>query len=359
MKKLLAAALSAILLLSGLSLCIALPASAEELPTPTFTYDFSGGSSDSFRDPNNNIDISFANGEGYATFIAEGADPYFRFADGQEPNVTTEKLAYAIIKYRTTADISKGEFFTNRHSGPQWGGDGTHVEWSYINDGKWHISLIDNTAAWGSTEGDSLYAFRLDPLATGAKKGDTIDIEFIHFFADKKSALAYAISVSPEDEFYLMPRPEHTAKFLVDGRVIYTVTFLEGDKKLSEIPVVPNRPGCDGAWEDFTLGNTDIEINAVYTPKVVETIPETLPAMPTETDPPETVPPLPTDTETDPVTETETLPESLAETSAETPTATEPETDAPEKKGCSATAVCTALLLLLPATGLLLRKKED
>ncbi len=354
MKKLIAALLSSVLLLTTLC-CLILPSAAtdKELPTPTFSYDFSSGSSDDMRDPNNNIDISFANGDGYATFIAEGADPYFRFADGCEPNVTTEKLAYAIIKYRTTAEISKGEIFTNRRSGPQWGGDGTHVEWSYINDGNWHVSLIDATSAWGSTQGDSLYAFRLDPLATGAKKGESIDIEFIHFFADRQSALDYAIGVSPEDEFYLMPRAEHTVKFLVDDRVIYTVTFLEGDKKLSEVPVVPTRPGCDGVWEDFTLGTTDIEVKAIYTPKVQETSAETVPPLPPETDPPETLPPEP---ETSPVTEADTASDTSAETLPETEPAAE-STDKTEEGGC-ASAVALSALLLLPITALTLRKRK-
>ncbi len=355
MKKILAATLSALLLLTSFVSCLILTTAAEgDLPTPTFSYDFSSGTTDGLRDPNNDIQISFRNGDGYVTFVAEGDDPYFRFADGQEPNVTTEKLAYAIIKYRTTAAVAKGEIFTNRRSGPQWGAPGTHVEWDYINDGKWHVSLIDTTAAWGATEGDSLYAFRLDPIATGAKKGETIDIEFIHFFADKESALNYAITVSPEDEFYLMLRAEHTVKFIVDDRVIYTVTFKEGDTKL-ELPVVPNRPGCIGTWEAFELGNTDLEVKAVYTPKTTGTSADTIPPMPPETQPetdPETQP------ETTPVTEADTPADTPADTVAETPAATESAPTAEEDGGCASTIALSALLLALPAT-LILKKKED
>ncbi len=366
MKKLILVTLSALLLLAAM--WVALPAFAAEgdLPTPTFSYDFSGGTTDGMRDPNNDVQISFRNGDGFVTFVAEGDDPYFRFADGCEPNVTTEKLAYAIIKYRTTAAVAKGESFTNRRSGPQWGADGTHVEWSYINDGEWHVSLIDATSAWGSTEGDSLYAFRLDPLATGAKTGDTIDIAFIHFFADKESAINYAITVSPDDAFYLLPRAEHTVKFLVDDRVIYTVTFKEGDTKLAEMPVVPNRPGCIGEWEAFELGNTDIEVKAIYTPKVQETTAETLPSMPTETVPPETLPAMPVETE--PETLPETMPDTAPATETDSPAASEteahtsaetrPETTTAGEGGCASVAALSAGLILLSAV-LILRKKED
>ncbi len=366
MKKIIPAILSAILLL--LAMLAALPVFAAEgdLPTPTFSYDFSEGF-DGYMHPSTHLQVSYENADGYVTFKAEGDDPYFQFTDEHQPTVTTENLAYAIIKYRTTAEVAKGESFTNRRSGPQWGADGTHVEWKYINDGEWHVSLIDTTAAWGSTEGDTLYAFRLDPLATGAKAGDTIDIEFIHFFADKQSALDYAITVSPDDEFYLMPRPEHTVKFLVDDRVVYTVTFKEGDTKLESIPVVPNRPGCDGAWEAFELGNTDIEVKAIYTPKVQETTAETLPAMPTETDPPETLPAMPVETlpETQPVTEPATQPE--IETEADTSAASDTAADTAESKaettpaveeGCASVVALSVLLALMPAA-LILRKKED
>ncbi len=371
MKKLICTTLSALLLLTALLGCLVLsPAAEEDLPTPTFSYDFSEGF-DGYMHPSTHLQVSYENADGYVTFKAEGDDPYFQFTDEHQPTVTTENLAYAIIKYRTTAEVAKGESFTNRRSGPQWGADGTHVEWKYINDGEWHVSLIDTTAAWGSTEGDTLYAFRLDPLATGAKAGDTIDIEFIHFFADKQSALDYAITVSPDDEFYLMPRPEHTVKFLVDDRVIYTVTFKEGDTKLESIPVVPNRPGCDGVWEDFTLGNTDIEVKAIYTPKVVETAPETLPPMPVETDPPETVPPMPT--ETLPETQTDTAPAdtSAADTNPESETVldgtqaestTETATGSATVEvevGCQSVVALSALVLSLSAAALCLRRKDD
>ena len=157
----------------------------------TFTYDFAKGLAEG-ADYSQINQIHMENKTGYVTFTAEGDDPYFRFSDNYQPTVTTEKLAYAVIEYRTTASVAAGEFFTNRKSGAHWGDPGAYVTWSYIPDGEWHTALVDASEIWGSTEGDELYAFRFDPLATGAKAGDTIDVASIRFFADGVNAKAYA-----------------------------------------------------------------------------------------------------------------------------------------------------------------------
>ncbi len=332
MKRMLALLL-ALLLLSAL-LVLPVAADAPDESTVTFTYDFANGLDD-YIDQGNKIQMSYENADGYVTFKAEGDDPYFRFRDGKEPTVTTDKLAYALIKYRTTAAIAAGEFFTNRRSGAQWGGPGTHVTWEYRPDGSWHAALVDASEVWGNTE-DSLYAFRLDPLASGAKSGDTIDIAYIKFFATEADALAYAAAAFPDD---VVKAPEHTASFLVDGKVIYTVPFAEGDKTLKE-PVVPLRPGYTGAWEPYTLGTTDITVNAVYT----STSTETVPPMPEPE--PETLPP---------VTDAPTEPPSAPPATETEPPAADPTPD--PKTGCGATLALSPLLLIA-ALPVLLRRKD-
>ncbi len=59
----------------------------------------------------------------------------------------------------------------------------------------------------------------------------------------------------------------HTATFMADGKVVAVVQFTEGDIVLSIVPAVPAKKGFDGVWAPYTLGDTDIIINAIYTPR--------------------------------------------------------------------------------------------
>ena len=56
------------------------------------------------------------------------------------------------------------------------------------------------------------------------------------------------------------------AKFVADNVIVDTVTFEEGDTYLSYVPAVPYKVGYKGVWESYTLNDQDIIINAVYTP---------------------------------------------------------------------------------------------
>lgn len=157
----------------------------------TFVYDFSKGLTDG-ADVNQKNQIKIENKQGYVTFTAEGDDPYFRFADNYQPTPKTSELAYAVIEYRTTASIGAGEFFTNRKSGAHWGDPNAYVTWDYIPDGEWHTVVVDASGVWGNDPNDELYAFRFDPLISGAKAGDSIDVASIKFFGDKLYAQSYA-----------------------------------------------------------------------------------------------------------------------------------------------------------------------
>ena len=157
----------------------------------TFVYDFSKGLTDG-ADVNQKNQIKIENKQGYVTFTAEGDDPYFRFADNYQPTPKTSELAYAVIEYRTDAAIGAGEFFTNRRSGAHWGDPNAYVTWDYIPDGEWHTVVVDASNVWGNDPNDELYAFRFDPLISGAKAGDSIDVASIKFFGDKLYAQSYA-----------------------------------------------------------------------------------------------------------------------------------------------------------------------
>lgn len=56
-----------------------------------------------------------------------------------------------------------------------------------------------------------------------------------------------------------------TASFYVDGKCIAKVYFKQGTRRISE-PAVPPKPGWVGKWENYTLGNEDIFVAAIYTP---------------------------------------------------------------------------------------------
>ncbi len=163
----------------------------------TFVYDFSVETDDVISKFNitQQNDISISDSEnGYVTFTATGSDPYFKFSDAASPDVSADKLAYAVIKYRTSSDISMGEFYTNRSGGAQWGAEGTHVLWNYQNDGEWHTVVADAHNVWGNAPDETLYAFRFDPLASGCEAGDSIDVEYIKFFGEAVYANSYSAS---------------------------------------------------------------------------------------------------------------------------------------------------------------------
>lgn len=55
-----------------------------------------------------------------------------------------------------------------------------------------------------------------------------------------------------------------TATFVANGEIVATVDFPKGTTEIAE-PKVPAKDRYMGAWEDYTLADADITINAVYT----------------------------------------------------------------------------------------------
>lgn len=184
-------------LISVLTVITAFPlyTEASEVDKSTFTYDFSVHREDikGELDISQTIDIDIQSTyDGYVRFTATGHDPYFAFSDAASPAPDASELCYILIKYRTDASIGKGEFYTNRTDGKQWGAEGTFFDFEYENDGNWHTVIADASKAWGKAKGVDLYAFRFDPLASGATAGDWIDVQYIKFFASRSDAEEYA-----------------------------------------------------------------------------------------------------------------------------------------------------------------------
>ena len=300
----------------------------EQYPS-TFAYDFTWNIPDVKAEFGLNelmmVELSPSATEGYVTFTATGDDPYFKFGDQQNPTGYGTDLAYAVIRYRTTAAIGKGEFFTNRSGGAHWGNDGTHVEWNYKTDGEWHCVVIDCTqTGWGNAK-ETLYAFRFDPLASGASAGDTIDVAYIRFFADEQTARALAMAEDPT----LKPKvTTYKIDFYVEGKLVYALSYTDDGAPFKE-PVVPHVPGKTGAWETYSLeAGGDLVVNAIYT-----------------------------DAQTEPEVswvETEPLPDTESDT-----TESAPETTAPEQsEGCGAALAALPLLILIIPAIVCSKKKE-
>lgn len=70
-----------------------------------------------------------------------------------------------------------------------------------------------------------------------------------------------------ESETRVIPKLErdiYTATFVADGKVVASVDYQKGTTAIDE-PAVPARDRYTGKWEDYTLNDADLTINAVYT----------------------------------------------------------------------------------------------
>ncbi len=55
----------------------------------------------------------------------------------------------------------------------------------------------------------------------------------------------------------------HTVTFVADGETVQSLSFWEGTTVTE--PQVPDKLGYTGVWENYTLGKSDLTVNAVYT----------------------------------------------------------------------------------------------
>ncbi len=193
--------------------------------------------------------------QGYVTLTAKGSKPSLTLLDEK-----TNVARYMAVRYRTTVSGMKGTVYAGSvQSAPHGGGD--CLSFDYIPDGAWHTAVLDLGAlADYDTASQAINYLQYDyltPISGAVLAGDSVDIAYIGFFAIKGEAECF-IHTPPN------PVTTHTIRYLVDGRVIYTVTYREGDTAVED-PVVPQKPGMVGKWETYTLSG-DIDVNAVYTP---------------------------------------------------------------------------------------------
>ncbi len=57
----------------------------------------------------------------------------------------------------------------------------------------------------------------------------------------------------------------YTVTFTADGEVVAVVPYTEDDKFVNE-PAIPEKDNCTAEWAEYTLNNTDITVEAIYTP---------------------------------------------------------------------------------------------
>ena len=84
------------------------------------------------------------------------------------------------------------------------------------------------------------------------------------FFSNGTAGAPFCCGITIGDVLTVEPA-SFTATFMADGVEIAKDTFLEGDKELMNVPEVPAKEGFWADWEAYTLGTSDIVINAVYT----------------------------------------------------------------------------------------------
>ncbi|MBQ7543252.1 MAG: dockerin type I repeat-containing protein, partial [Clostridia bacterium] len=58
---------------------------------------------------------------------------------------------------------------------------------------------------------------------------------------------------------------EYIATLMVDGEVYMEIPYVYGQKSI-DLPPVPKKDGCTGAWESYSLVIGGVTIHAIYTP---------------------------------------------------------------------------------------------
>ncbi len=95
--------------------------------------------------------------------------------------------------------------------------------------------------------------------AVPEKEGYTGAWEEFEYTYDKDNA----VEVKPV--YTAISGDEFTVTFYAEGVLVKTVEFTKGATSVEE-PAVPSKEHFTGAWESYTLGESNINVNVVYTP---------------------------------------------------------------------------------------------
>lgn len=93
---------------------------------------------------------------------------------------------------------------------------------------------------------------------------DETPAEGVTYFSHGAPCRPFCFSITTADALSF-ELATYTATFVADEAEVGKVTFYEGDTELFGIPEVPAKEGFYADWEEFTLADQDITVNAVYT----------------------------------------------------------------------------------------------
>ena len=99
--------------------------------------------------------------------------------------------SYIAIKYRTSSPITQGGVFVGSGAGPT--GQGDEIRYQMINDGKWHVLILDLSEA-PAVQNNVVNYLRWDMFTGG--QNNVIDISYIAAFHSEQAALDYDASVA-------------------------------------------------------------------------------------------------------------------------------------------------------------------
>ena len=181
--------LAVLMMASAFAIMIPFVTAAEDktfnTTTPTHLFDFTTDAIQSSFANTTNVAVSM--GDGYTTFTATADDPYTWI---QTPACKPCEAQYAAIRYRTTA-ARKGEFFCSRSDNGVMGSAGTNQQWNWNASGEWETMVV-SMDAWKTAPASVTFSiFRIDPLQANVKAGESIDIQYVAFFASEADAKGF------------------------------------------------------------------------------------------------------------------------------------------------------------------------
>ena len=183
MKRIILLALCACLTL-GVLICI--PAFAMEKDAlPSYIFDFTDAQKTKELSSVTKMNYKAQDGQ-HCTFTALENDPSMSMPT---PETTTDKAAYLVLEYRTTAKVM-GEIYVARTDGVNFSQEpNSHLEWQWESDGEWH-KIIVPCEGWSDVADVAFSQLRFDPLHMhqGIKAGDSIDLRYFAFFASEQAA---------------------------------------------------------------------------------------------------------------------------------------------------------------------------
>ena len=160
-----------------------------ETTIPTHLIDFTTETIQESFTHTDHMTVSMGNG--FTVFTATAGDPQTWL---EAPACRPNQAQYMAVSYRTEAKV-KGEFFCTRTDNNVMGTPGTNQQWDWNATGEWEI-LVASMDAWkNAADSIGFEVFRFDPLEGGnVKAGDSIDVEYIAFFATKEDAEGFDFS---------------------------------------------------------------------------------------------------------------------------------------------------------------------